>query len=72
MVTLNHFIVCVCVCMVNGLHIYSTFTDPKATKALYILPHIDPFTHSLRIHLRCQPWKETSSSFWSPQGDQLI
>jgi len=27
--------------MVNGLHFYSTFTDPMATKAL--LPH--PFIH---------------------------
>jgi len=35
--------------MVNGLHLYSAFTDPMATKALYILPHIHPFTNSL-IH----------------------
>jgi len=32
--------------MVNGLHLYNAFTDPMATKALYILPHIHPFTHS--------------------------
>jgi len=29
--------------MVNGLHLYSTFTDPMATKALYIGL---TFTHS--------------------------
>jgi len=28
--------------MVNGLHLYSAFTDPMATKAPYILPHIHP------------------------------
>jgi len=32
--------------MVNGLHLYSAFTDPMATKALYILPHIHPFTYT--------------------------
>jgi len=26
--------------MVNGLHLYSAFKDPMATKALYSLPHI--------------------------------
>jgi len=26
--------------------VYSTSTDPMATKALYILLHIHPFTHS--------------------------
>jgi len=31
--------------MVNGLHLYSAFIDLMATKALYILPHIHPFTH---------------------------
>jgi len=30
--------------MVNELHLYSAFTDPMAIKALYILPHIHPFT----------------------------
>jgi len=28
--------------MVNGLHLYCAFKDPMATKALYILPHIQP------------------------------
>jgi len=32
--------------MVNGLHLYSAFTDPMATKVFYILPHVHPFTHS--------------------------
>jgi len=26
--------------MVNALHLYSAFTDPMATKALHIFPHI--------------------------------
>jgi len=30
---------------INGLHLYSAFTDPMATKALYILPHIHSFIH---------------------------
>jgi len=39
---------------------YSAFT--MATKALYILPHFHPFTHSF-IHQRwCQPYKAPSSS----------
>jgi len=32
--------------MVNGLHLYSAFIDPMATKALYNLPHTHPFIHS--------------------------
>jgi len=43
--------------MVNGLHLYSAFTDPMATKALYFLPHI----HSLTHWRRCQPYKAPSS-----------
>jgi len=35
--------------MVNELHLYSAFTDPMAIKALYILPHIHPFTHSYTV-----------------------
>jgi len=35
--------------MVNGLHLYSTFIDLMATKALYSLSHIHPFIHSF-IH----------------------
>jgi hypothetical protein len=31
---------------VNGLHLYSAFTDPLATKALYILPHIHSLIHT--------------------------
>jgi len=37
--------------IINGLHLYSAFTDPVATKALYILPHIHPFTHSFIISI---------------------
>jgi len=43
--------------MVNGLHLCSAFTDPMATKMLYILPHIHSF-----IHRRHQPCKVSSSS----------
>jgi len=35
--------------MLNGLHKNSTFTDPMATKAFYILPQIHAFIHSF-IH----------------------
>jgi len=35
----------VIVILVNGQHLYSTFIDLMVTKALYILPHIHPFTH---------------------------
>jgi len=41
--------------MVNGLHLYSAFTDPMAIKALYITPH--PFTHSyntLTLIIKCK------------------
>jgi len=31
--------------MVNGLHLYSTFTDPMGTKALYIFAS-HSYTHS--------------------------
>jgi len=44
--------------MVNGVHLYSSFIDQMVTKALYILPHIDPFTH----WRRCQPYMAPSSS----------
>jgi len=37
--------------MANGLHLYSAFTDPMATKALYRLPHIHPFIFSQAIYI---------------------
>jgi len=47
----------------TGLNLYSAFTDPMATKALYILPHIHLFIH----RRRCQPYKAPSSS-WGAAG----
>jgi len=47
---------------VNGLHLYSAFTDPMATKVVYILPHIHPFIH-------CQPFKAGFGCF--AHGHQL-
>jgi len=44
------------------VHLYNTFTDPMATKVLYILPHIHPFTHSFIHQWRCQPCKAPSRS----------
>jgi len=42
--------------MVNGLHLYSAFTDPMATKALYILPHIHSLIHTPTIIMFSGDW----------------
>jgi len=41
--------------MVNGLHLYSAFTDPMATKALYILLHTHSYTDVGVSHARRHP-----------------
>jgi len=50
--------------MVNGLHLYSAFTDPMATKALYILPHIHPFIHR-RLGLVSWSWTPRHLVRWN-------
>jgi len=44
------------------IYIALSQTDPMATKALYILPHIHPFIQSFIYRQRCQPIKAPSSS----------
>jgi len=54
-----------------GLHLYSTFRDLKATKALYILPPIHPFTHLIMVsrarHHPCRSSWGLVSCSWTPR-----
>jgi len=56
--------------MVNGLHLYSAFIDLMATKALYILPHIHPFTHTFIHFNNCYYYNTISCFLIHPNGVQ--